>query len=238
MTGRAKVLLGLILMVVAGFGYHHYGDELMKLTDKIPSTRTRVMARKIADVNAEVREINERIYAIKSKDEIIEVIDLIETKAGEFGDNLTLKLYRAVTRPLRELEAISWRFGDVLEDSKALHMSLLQAIREVYYNKYQVGSHVIALVQYLTVPAPGKYKRFKTIEDVQDFLEGKYKGLVAEPDKEIGLWDQVEASIADIQTVLDQADDNWQFELDGKLAFGNQVPKTEDMFMFSREMLN
>lgn len=208
MTGRAKVLMFFILMAFTGLGYHFYGDQIMTMAKQTPS-KTRVSARNIAEVNSVVAEVNQSIYDIKSKNDIIGVLDGINSKVKENPNNLTLRLYRAVLNPLRSLEGISWRFGDVLETSRVLHMSLLQGIREVYYNKYQVGNHIKALVQYLTVPVPEKSTRFSNVGNIQDFLNGV-------------IWSHLEKSVADIQFVIDNARDDWVAEIDGKLAVGEQ----------------
>jgi hypothetical protein len=208
MTGRAKVLMFFILMAITGTGYHFYGDQIMTMTKQAP-TETRISARNIAEVNSLVAEVNQSIYNIKSKNDIVGVLNDIETKVKANPNNLTLRLYRAVLNPLRSLEGISWRFGDVLETSRVLHMSLLQAIREVYYNKYQVGNHIKALVQYLTVPVPEKSTRFSNIGNIQDFLNGV-------------IWTHLDESVSDIQFVLDNANDDLVIDIDGKLAVGEQ----------------
>ncbi len=115
-----------------------------------------------------IKAVNREIISINHKDQLNGKIDQIQKLSNAHPEWQVLKLYAALTKPLKKLEGIMWRLRPVVESCGACHVSAVSAIRKGYYQKYMTGPHLGAILDYVVEPTLS-FDQFETIRDVQDF---------------------------------------------------------------------
>jgi hypothetical protein len=203
-------------VIVAGSSIYFWQNRNMGQWEKTVQTETKKMTsgktfkRTLASADQDhlIQAINDKIVGIKHKSEIIPLINEINQIADkkENEGNHTLQLYRAVLSPVKLLEGVVWRLRGVVEKSGVLHMQALSIIQKLYYQDYLFGPHVIAIIDYLVEPTVKEIK-FMSPGKFQDFMENNLKP-------------ELQKSLAQVESILEKADDNWKFVWDAHLVTG------------------
>ncbi len=215
--------LSLVLLVAVSFYFwksnsNHQQGTWEKSAQHSSKHVSPITERNMASSVGSIQEINDRIIAIKTKQEIIPLITFLNTVADkpENKDNHTLQLYRAVLTPLKHLQGVVWRMRGVVEQSGSLHMQALNVIRKIYYNDYLYGPHIMAVVDYLVEPNINE-KKFMNMGHAQDFLENTIKA-------------ELKTSLAKVEMILASTDDDYSFVWDAFLVTGHD-PANNKVFL-------
>jgi hypothetical protein len=177
--------------------------------------------RTLASESNVIAEINKRAVAIKSKEEIIPLINQVQELASKKKDDYALQLYALTLRPVPHFEGLIWRLRGVVEKSGPMHLSALSAITKAYYRDYMYGPHVKASMDFLTIPSPHKNKKFESVSEVQNFLEVTIKP-------------ELERSLSELNGLISTIDDSWSFDFDGHLITGYDE-QTNKVFISSNK---
>lgn len=209
----AFILIGGFIFF-SGSSDYHMDSKTGKFHKKSSSQATRTTASQ-DDI---IESINNRIIAIKSRSEIKPLIQEIValSESEEHKDNHAVQLYRALIEPMKHMESVIWRLREVVEKSGVLHMQALDMIREAYYRDYMYGPHVLAIMNYLTMPSD-QLLQFNEISDVQDFANGEVKATL-------------ENSLKLVQSAIKNTDSGWAFSFDAYLTSGYD-PENNKVFI-------
>ncbi|MAZ47877.1 MAG: hypothetical protein CME65_04900 [Halobacteriovoraceae bacterium] len=211
----------LAVVLVAGFiffsqsGNYHVDSKNGKIHQKFNPSKAN---RSTASDNDLIQSINDRIIAIKNRAEIKPLIEEIIrlSEQDSHRDNQTLKLYRAIIEPMKHMESLIWRLREVVEKSGLMHMQALSMIRKAYYKDYMYGPHILAILDYLTMPSD-TLLQFNRPEDIQEFANGELKS-------------SLENSLNLVQEVIANTDSDWSFSFDAYLASGYD-PENNKVFI-------
>jgi hypothetical protein len=163
----------------------------------------------IKDEADAIKAVNREIISITHKDQLNTKIDQIQKLSAAHPEWQVVKLYAALTKPIKKLEGLMWRLRPVVESCGACHVSAVSAIRKSYYQKYMTGPHLGAILDYIVEPTLA-FSQFKTIKEVQDFAVEK---LAPEFEGESG-------SLKNLQEVIANSEPGFFMEFDAYLGTG------------------
>lgn len=163
----------------------------------------------IKDEADAVKAVNREIISITHKDQLNGKIDEIQRLSAAHPEWQVIKLYAALTKPVKKLEGLLWRLRPVVESCGACHVSAISAIRKGYYQKYMTGPHLGAILDYVVEPTLA-YGQFESIREVQDFAAHQ---LAPEFEGESG-------ALTRLQEVIASSEPGFFMEFDAYLGSG------------------
>ncbi|OFZ39289.1 MAG: hypothetical protein A2504_07970 [Bdellovibrionales bacterium RIFOXYD12_FULL_39_22] len=192
-------------LLAIGFGIGQWAAN----PDK-SNTRDVASGRKISSASVEednlIFKINEKILAIRHKDEVIPAINEVLALSEKNPEMYNLAIYAALLRPVKVMEGFLWRMRDIVETCGTCHVTSLNAIKSFYFQDYLVGPHVIAVINFFVEPNINEEK-FQTVSELQDFTKNE-------------MIPELELAAGKLKAIADKLPEDYVFEFDNYLLSG------------------
>jgi len=205
----------LVGLLCFGVGRWSASDNAKVTKNQINNSNDERVVREISsegmDQDQLIKVINEKIVAIRSKNQVHSSIREIIALAKSHPEMPMVNIYANALKPLRQLKGIVWRLRGIVEKCGACHIMGLNLIKGLYYKDYMLGPHLLAILDYLIEPNTFRPK-FKSVGQLQNWIK---KYLIPDLAK----------SLSNIYAITKKLPEDFEFEFDNYLLTGYDKEK-------------